>query len=66
MKLFKSTFMTLLLGAVTLVAPLTTFAAEMEEAQEACAEANAAYAAVAAAALLVPAGIVAIRRRLRG
>lgn len=65
MKLFKSTFMPLLLGAISLVAPVTTFASEMEAESAACAEANAAYAALAAAVLLVPSGIVAIRRRLR-
>jgi hypothetical protein len=67
MKLFKLTFMTLLLGAIFVVAPATTFAMEEQaaEAEAACAEANAGYAALAAAFLLVPSGIVALRRRRR-
>jgi hypothetical protein len=67
MKLFKLTFMTLVLGAIFVVAPASTFAMEDEglEADAACAEANAAYAALAAGFLLVPSGIVAIRRRRR-
>ena len=65
MRFFKLTFM-LLLAVLFVVAPTETFA--MEEAAEECAEsaeANAVMAAVAAAFLLVPSGIVAIRRRLR-
>ena len=66
MKLSKLTVMLMLFAVIFLVAPATTFAAEMEEAEAACAEAaNATIAAVAAAFLLVPSGIVAIRRRLR-
>jgi heme/copper-type cytochrome/quinol oxidase subunit 3 len=70
MKLFKLTFMTLLLGAIFVVAPASTYAEEYQEAEAeaACAEAaeaNAAYAALAAGFLLVPSGIVAIRRRRR-
>lgn len=65
MKLSKLTVMLMLFAVILLVAP-ATFAAEMEEAEAACAEAaNAGFAAVAAAALLVPSGIVALRRRLR-
>jgi len=68
MKIFKLSFLTLLLGAIFLVAPATTFAREEAEAECAEAEANAAsigLAAAAAAFLLVPSGIVAIRRRRR-
>lgn len=68
MKLFKLTFLTMLLGAIFVVAPATTFAEETQQEfseAEACAEASASVglAAAAAAFLLVPSGIYAIRRR---
>jgi hypothetical protein len=66
MRLFKLTFFMLILGAIFVVAPATTFAEE-EAATAECAEAAASLGAVALAAgfLLVPSSIYALRRRLQ-
>lgn len=66
MRLFKLTFVMLILGAIFLVAPEAAFAQE-EAAEAECAEAAASLGTVALAAgfLLVPSSIYALRRRLR-
>jgi hypothetical protein len=65
MKLFKLTFMALLLGMILVAAPAKTFA--QEEAEAACADAEAANLGLASAAvaafLILPSGVIAIRRR---